>query len=111
MDFVCNILLETDLSLETFKRSSVDFLKSDFSRFHFCIRGSNASEAYDFIEQQNVHEKIHIYEQYDLNNWLFVMHEILNNISSDKFYLYFEDKKSFSCPLFQLQLNLNIFLT
>lgn len=91
MDFVCNILIETDLSFEIFKRSSVDFLKSDFSRFHFCIRGTNASKAYDFIERQNLNDKIHIYKQYDLNNWLFVMNEILKNISSNKFYLYFED--------------------
>jgi hypothetical protein len=91
MDFVCNILLDTDLSLRIFKRSSTEFLKINFDRFHFCIRGRKAAEAFDFINGQILKQEIYIYEEYDLNNWLFVMKGILSNISGDKFYLYFED--------------------
>lgn len=91
MDFVCNILLDTDLSLRIFKRSLTDFLKINFDRFHFCIRGKKAAAAYDFINGQILKQEIYLYEEYDLNNWLFVMKEILSNISGEKFYLYFED--------------------
>lgn len=91
MDFVCNILLDTDLSLSIFKRSSADFLKVDFDRFHFSIRGSKAADAYDYLNEQISTQEILVYETYDLNNWLFVMKDILANLAGNKFYLYFED--------------------
>jgi hypothetical protein len=91
MDFVCNILLETKDTLSIFMKSSDKLIDCNFSKFHFCLRGKYGDDAKVFVLSKLQKTQAVFYDNYDLDNWLKVMQEILQNLESEKFYLFFED--------------------